>query len=148
VTGAATAVVIRIWLAAHPHIALTESQQEAANAIAVAVWEQATPFTHESHALDLAVMAHYADLEANLDPDAVAIDPLAPGGWSCGLWQMRCAFVRHASVLSQAREWIRMVRAAGLGGVDSSPARARRRTARARELLLLALPRPAPLDGR
>jgi hypothetical protein len=141
--AAFVALVIRIWTIAHPHLTLTVAQQEAAEAIATAVEEQEAPFTGESHAMDLSVMGHYADLESHIDPDAVAIDPLAPGGWSCGLWQMRCAFVRHASLVAQAREWIRCVREAGLGGVDSSPKRARQRTQRARELLQMVLPRRA-----
>ena len=147
--AALVALVIRIWTAAHPTLTLSEAQQGAADAIATAVEEQPAPSMGESHALDAAVMAHYADLESALDPDAVANDPLAPGGWSCGLWQMRCGFTRHASVVAQAREWLRCVRSAGLAGVDSSKSRARRRTERARAKLrfALGLADPPPRDG-
>ena len=106
-----------------------------AEANAVAIEARATPATGESHAVDLAVLELYEVLESRLDDDAVAYDPMARGGMSCGVLQQRCELAWRFDIAWRAREWLREVEASGLGSVDSSPTRARARLTRARGVL-------------
>jgi hypothetical protein len=90
-----------------------------------------------------ATMAYYAYRES-----AVRVDAVGDGGRSCGAWQSPCRIIAGLSVESQARAWLSWVDASSLGSVDSSPERARRRQARAAELLVTAKSRGLVAESR
>jgi hypothetical protein len=122
----------------------TPATRGLAELTASAVEERRVPATGESHAVDASLLALYEILESGLDPDAVAYDPRAPGGQSCGLLQMRCPYVWCHTIREQLRWWLATVHAVGLAAVDSSSPRAHERLETARALVHRHLLRLAP----
>src|SRR5262249_2096962 len=56
---------------------------------------------------ELALMTTYAWLESGAQAHPRAFSWDARAGKSCGPWQEPCAFVQHASLVEQARYWLR-----------------------------------------
>ena len=137
------ALILRALALYHPGLERTGDVQDVAEAIADTVTSDAgnAPLTG-SHAEDAVLLAVYAAHESGLRADPVPSSWDARAGVSCGPWQMRCGAVRYAPLSAQAATWLRWARAGGLGGLDSSPARARRRAGRAHALLARAIAMP------
>lgn len=85
---------------------------------------------------EAALMTLYAALESDYRHDAKG-----DGGKSCGEWQQQCVRVADLTTRQRAKLWIYDVLHFGLAEVDSSPARAAQRLARANDLLAVAVSR-------
>jgi hypothetical protein len=96
------------------------------------------PVTH-SPAEDIALIAYYIGKESgvSLHPRGESWD--AKDGISCGILQMKCEFVRHASIEQQISTWLSWVESSNLGSVDSDPKRAARRARKAQDYLRKAI---------
>jgi hypothetical protein len=123
------ATILALWHLLSPGLERLPTAAPIAAAIATACAEDAAR-GYADAPLEAAVMAVYAYRESSLRP-AVTGD----GGRSCGMLQMRCELVRGLDLTGQARLWLSLVHRSSLGDVDSSPARARRRTRLAARLL-------------
>jgi hypothetical protein len=128
------AIVFAVWSGIHPGAATSGDAPVIADAIAVATAEDLAR-GYVDAPLEAAVLAGYAWAESRLrlQPPPDAWD--ARAGVSCGPWQLRCAWVRGMAPVDQARLWLRLLHASSLASLDSSPARAARRLAKASALL-------------
>lgn len=102
--------------------------QSIADAIAIAVSEDG-PRGFADLEVEASAMAVYAWGESRVRAHPPGESWDARAGVSCGPWQEPCSFARTATLVDQARYWLRELHAAGLASLDSSPTRARRRLA-------------------
>ena len=129
------ALVFAVWGQLHAPVQSKDAQR-IADAIASAVEVEATPASGESHAVDAALLADYANHESNLSEHPTPFSWDAKAGLSKGTWQLRSYLVDRQSLRQQAATWLGSLRAAGLArGIDSSKTRAAHRLAETREAL-------------
>lgn len=127
------ALVFSVWAQLHAPVQSKDAPR-IADAIATAVEREKAPASGESHAVDAALLAEYADRESNLSEHPKAWSWDAKAGLSEGVWQLRSYLVQGRSLDGQASTWLGSLRAAGLArGIDSSASRAAHRLAEARE---------------
>ena len=126
----ALAVLTAIW----PGASTYGDADAISRAIGVAVAEDSDRGYVDLEA-EAATMAVYAWYESRLSMHPTAYSWDAVAGHSCGAWQMPCALTRYLTLEEQAKTWLRWTHQAGLAGVDSSPARARKRVGLAMRLL-------------
>ena len=137
------ALVMAIWSAMHPMAPSLPDAHEIADAIVIAVSQDAAPPVFGSREEDAAVMAYYALRESWLRKHVVG-----DGGRSFGVWQ-ESSRTGRADVVTQARAWLVLLHegaricpanpAAPLSGGCQAAARlAARRVTKALELLELA----------
>lgn len=122
-----TTLVLAIWAGMGVH---GPSARAVAEAISRAVQDDAAA-GYADTPLEAAALAVYAALESGVDEHPRPASWDARAGRSCGVWQEDCRYVAGASLYEQARWWLDSAHRAGLGSVDSSPARAWRRLQRA-----------------
>lgn len=133
------ALVFSVWAQLHAPVQSKDAGR-IADAIATAVEKERAPASGESHAVDAALLAEYADRESNLSEHPTAWSWDAKAGLSAGVWQLRSYLVTGRSLDGQAATWLGSLRAAGLArGIDSSPTRAAHRLAEARGALAAAI---------
>jgi len=127
------ALVFAVWGQLHANVQSKDAPR-IADAIAYAVEAEHAPASGESHAVDASLLAVYAKRESDLSEHPTAHSWDAKSGLSKGVWQLRSYLVDGRSLRQQAAIWLGSLRAAGLArGIDSSPTRAARRLAEARE---------------
>ena len=134
------AAIVAMWALIHPGLPASGDGPEVAADIAQAVVEDGENApVYSSHAEDAALMAYYAYRESWLRSSAV------DAAGCMGVWQF-CSPIGRASILTQARAWLRLLHdgkalcpdspAAPLsGGCAQARGLADRRGQRARELL-------------
>jgi hypothetical protein len=126
------ALVFAVWNQLHGNVTSKDASR-IADAIASAVEAESAPASGESHAVDAALLAVYAERESDLSEHPTAHSWDAKAGLSKGVWQLRSYLVDGQSLRQQAATWLGSLRAAGLArGIDSSPTRAAHRLAEAR----------------
>ena len=130
---AAIALALNVWKGMH-----LIPDMEIASKIVQVVETRANhgiaPITN-SPAEDVALVAYYIGKESgiSLHPRGESWD--AMGGVSCGILQMPCEIVHHASIERQIILWLHWVESSNLGSVDSDPKRAARRSRKAQDYL-------------
>lgn len=106
---ALSAAALATWLILTPGHQSAEAP-EVADAIGFAVEnDTATPITG-SKLGDVVLMAVYADSESHVQQHPKCLSWDCKRGISCGVWQMRCWYVRPHTLREQAVHWLAMYR--------------------------------------
>lgn len=106
------ALALTIWSLIYPPLAHAHDAPAIADALATVAIEDANRApVFGSHDVDFVLEAVYVAGESNVSQNPRPQSWDAKGLVSCGAFQERCTFVRYRTLVEQAREWKRQLRA-------------------------------------